>query len=228
MNVDPAATARALARQLLRHLPHPAALGIPAGRSVPAPGLEQRVLDAAASRFAAQGVSATTMSQLARDAEISREWLYRHYENRNAVLAALALREIQGLLEEVAERAAAADDVVESAVEAFTYVVAFARSHPVLMRVVEDDPGRIIRVAGDRGDTVLEFAVDTVATLLAAIGDVESAQAHLVGETLCRIALATIIAPGEMADPDVLAVYIRTLTGAILQPAGVPTSKGRG
>jgi AcrR family transcriptional regulator len=220
VNVDAAATARALARQLLRHLPLPASVGEVAGRAVPAPGLEKRVLDAAARRFAGQGVSATTMSQLARDAEISREWLYRHYRNRNAVLAALALREIQQLLEEVAERAVAAGDVVESAVESFTYVVTFAREHPLLRRVVADDPQRLTTVVGDHADTVLEFAVDAVATLLAAVGDVTPDRAHLVAETLCRLALATIIAPGELRDPEVMADYVRSLVSALL--AGAP------
>jgi AcrR family transcriptional regulator len=168
VNVDAAATARALARQLLRHLPLPASVGEVAGRAVPAPGLEKRVLDAAARRSAEQGVSATTMSQLARDAEISREWLYRHYRNRNAVLAALALREIQELLEEVAERAVAAGDVVESAVESFTYVVTFAREHPLLRRGVADDLlrlGLVNRVVpqADLDDTVADWA-DEVAS----------------------------------------------------------------
>lgn len=220
MNVDPAATARALARQLLKRLPHPASVGVNAGRSAPAPELEQRVLDAAAYRFAQQGVSATTMSQLARDAGISREWLYRHYKNRNAVLAALALREIQLLLEGVAERAAAADDVVESAVEAFSYVVTFARSNPLLQRVAEDDPARLTAIVGDHADAVLEFAVEAVGTLLTTIDNVPLATAHLTAETLCRLALATIIAPGELRDPDALAVYVRSLVTALLAPTG--------
>jgi AcrR family transcriptional regulator len=218
VNVDAAATARALARQLLRRLPLPGSVGASAGRSVPAPGLETRVLDAAAHRFAQQGVSATTMSQLARDAEISREWLYRHYRNRNAVLAALALREIQLVLEGVAERAAAADDVVDSAVEAFTYVVAYARGNPILQRVVTDDPERLAHLVGTHADRVLEFAVDAVATLLTTVGEVDPARAHLTAETLCRLALATIIVPGELGDPDAMALYVRSLTSALLAP----------
>ena len=162
------------------------------------------------------------MSQLARDAEISREWLYRHYKNRNAVLAALALREIQLLLEGVAERAVAADDVVESAVESFTYVVTFARGNPVLQRVVEDDPQRLARVVGDHADTVLEFAVEAVALMLTTVGEVAADRAHLTAETLCRLALATIIAPGELRDPEVMAAYVRSLVSALLAP--VPKS----
>jgi AcrR family transcriptional regulator len=222
VNVDAAATARALARQLLRHLPLPGSVGELAGRSVPAPGLEKRVLDAAARRFSEQGVSGTTMSQLARDAEISREWLYRHYENRNAILAALALREVQQLLEEVAERAVAADDVIESAVESFTHVVTFARGNQLLQRVAADDPQRVAAIVTGRADVVLEFAVDAVATLLTTVGEVAPDRAHLTAETLCRLALATIIAPGELRDPEVMAGYVRSLVTALLvpEPAG--------
>ena len=48
-----------------------------------------RILDAAHAAFAESGVGATTMTRIARDAGVSREWLYRQFANRDAVNAAL-------------------------------------------------------------------------------------------------------------------------------------------
>lgn len=225
MKVDPAATAQALARQLLRRLPHPGSVSTGGSRTPAAPDLERKVLDAAAYRFAQQGVTATTMSQLAKDAGISREWLYRHYENRNAVLAALALREIHVLLHGIAERAAAAGDVVDSVVDAFTYAVSEVRDHPLLQRIVESEPQRLTGTATVHGDAVFEVAVDAVTALLMTIGEVAEARARLLGETLVRLALATVIAPGALRSPDDLAAYIRALTTALLTTSVEPVPR---
>jgi AcrR family transcriptional regulator len=44
-----------------------------------APTAVDRILDAAARRFAEVGVDGTTMSSIAAEAHLSREWLYRHF-----------------------------------------------------------------------------------------------------------------------------------------------------
>jgi hypothetical protein len=100
--------------------------------------------------------------------------------------------------------------------------VTFARGNQLLQRVAADDPQRVAAIVTGRADVVLEFAVDAVATLLTTVGEVAPDRAHLTAETLCRLALATIIAPGELRDPEVMAGYVRSLVTALLvpEPAG--------
>jgi hypothetical protein len=135
------------------------------------------------------------------------------------VLAALALREIHVLLEGIAERAAARDDVVDSVVDAFTYAVGEVRDHPLLQRVVESEPQRLTATVAAHGDAVFRIAVDAVASLLMTIGELGEQRTRLIAETLVRLALATVIAPGALRAPDDLASYVRALTTALLDGA---------
>jgi hypothetical protein len=51
------------------------------------------------------------------------------------------------------------------------------------------------------------------------IGELGEQRTRLIAETLVRLALATVIAPGALRAPDDLASYVRALTTALLDGA---------
>ena len=57
------------------------------------------------------------------------------------------------------------------------------------------------------------------------IGEVAETRARLLGETLVRLALATVIAPGALRSPEDLAAYVRTLTTALLTASVEPVPR---
>ena len=64
------------------------------GTSKNADSLEarNRILDAASRCFDRVGVHKTTLADVAREAKVTRTTLYRHFENRDAIVVGVMLR----------------------------------------------------------------------------------------------------------------------------------------
>lgn len=160
-----------------------------------------RVLDAALARFARQGVRATTMSQLASDVGISRVWLYRLFENRDAVARALLEREGRRFLEGLA-RVVGAETPLEEAVGAgFEHAIVTLRGHELLRRVLAQEPEMAgAYLTADLGP-LLRMASEVVAGFLTDRG-LGKADATAVAETLLRLTASIVINNESAIDFD--------------------------
>jgi AcrR family transcriptional regulator len=224
-------TAHGLARQLHRLLPFDHLLpGERGGTSDPGPTAEERILDAALARFAEYGVGVTTMSAIARDTGISREWLYRHFRNRDAVVIAVTTREVSRLIDGLAEQAELADDLESIITEAFSYAVEFLGEHALLQQVLRNEPDILSSVLLDQGGSVLTTAVDVSVVYLTAIAPFETDQAVTLAETLVRLVVAITLAPQgrlDLRDPDELRRFGRSVVSALLPAAVTAASTAR-
>lgn len=164
--------------------------------------MAQRILDAAFARFAAQGISATTMSQLAEEAGISRVWLYRFYENRDAVIRGLLGREAHRFLVSLARHFDLSLPLADAVVEAFLFAVETLRGHELLQRVLLDEPEFAAPFLTTNSGPLLRIAGDAMAVLVAPMGAMEIADARLVIETLLRLALSIVVNNDAMVDFD--------------------------
>lgn len=206
-------TPQALIDTLQRLLPSP-----PRPRAAAGPTTEERILDAALDAFAARGVASTTMSQLARESGISREWLYKHFRNRDAVVIAVVHRELLRFVDGLAHRAWQADHVDEAVTEAFVYSVEFLRDHELLQRVLRSEPEILSPKLVHRALPTVGLAVETAAIYLKELG-FEPARAVVIAETLVRLVATITFAPVgqlDLAQPDVLRQYAATVVPAIL------------
>ncbi|MEQ6901658.1 helix-turn-helix domain-containing protein [Nocardioides sp. YIM 152588] len=99
-----------------------------------------RILDAAAGLFAAEGLGGPGMEEVAHAAGCSRATLYRYFPNRAALLGAFAEREAIAVLDEVAAArpGASPEGVVISAVACLAAV----RARPHLMAWYAGDGGQ--------------------------------------------------------------------------------------
>lgn len=212
-------SAHLLARQLSRLLPRDMRPRESRDASDPGPNAEQRILDAALGRFTEHGVGATTMSAIARDAGISREWLYRHFRNRDAVVIAVTTREVSSLIEGLAKSVENAPSVEAMVTEAFAYAVDFLRAHGLLQRVLSGEPEIARAVLLEPDGSVLATAVDVSVAYLMAVSPIAEADAVEVAETLVRLVLAIIVAPYgrlELNEPTALRHYIRGVVAPML------------
>lgn len=78
-------------------IPGTARAARPGGRTRD-PARKQRILDAAAELMAVQGFHAVSMEQIGEAVGITASAIYRHYDGKTAVLAAMFDRAIDGLL----------------------------------------------------------------------------------------------------------------------------------
>lgn len=184
------------------------------------PSAADRILDAAARRFAEVGVDRTSMSSIAAEAHLSREWLYRHFPNRDAVVAAVTQRELRRFIDGLALRAAGEADVVEALTDTFVYCVEFLRDHRIVAGLVDRDV-RLDSVGGrDQAGPLLAVAVRTCAGYLVELGGVEPTTATVIAETLTRLVGSTVVTPRadlDLHDPDTLRDYARRVVPAVVR-----------
>jgi AcrR family transcriptional regulator len=80
-----------------------------------------RILDAASRCFDRAGVPKTTMRDVAAEAKVTRTTLYRYFENREAVVVGVMLRETHHFRERILEALKDIDDVGEFIVEGILF-----------------------------------------------------------------------------------------------------------
>lgn len=215
---------QALVERLLRLLPRPPhPHPRPAGDRT---ATADRILDAALATFTEHGIAATTMSQIARDSGISREWLYKHHRNRDALVLAVARREAVRFIDGLAVRAFEHEDRTEALVDAFVFAVEFLRDHELLQRVLRDEPSAIAAQLASGAGPLVAGAVATAAAYLTAFGEMDDDAATRIAETLVRLVASTAIYPAgvlDLHDPETLRTYAATIVPAVLATAPAPT-----
>lgn len=179
-----------------------------------------RILDAATRRFTEVGVAATTMSSIAAEADLSREWLYRHFPNRDAVVVGVLQRELRRFVDGLAVRASDRDDVIDALTDAFVYSVEFLRDEHVLGSVLDRDVHLGAAEVRSHAGSLVGAAVRTCAGYLVDRGGKDPSTAVAIAETLTRLVGSTVLAPtGELDlhDPTTLRAYAARIVPAIVR-----------
>jgi AcrR family transcriptional regulator len=159
----------------------------------PVDATEARILDAALERFTADGVSATTMSQIAADAGISRVWLYRYFENRDAVLRRLMGREVARFLRDLGARNYGDAPLVDTVIDVFDHIVVTLRGSGLLQQVLVAEPEVIVPYLADSAGQLFRMAADAAARFLRERGDYPRAEAAAIAEALLRLTTSIVV-----------------------------------
>lgn len=181
-----------------------------------------RILDSALAAFAEHGIKATTMTRIARDAGVSREWLYRQFANRDAVVVAVAQREAGRFIDGLAVRAFHTDDLDTAVTDAFVYSVEFLRDHELLQRVLRQESELLTGRLLNEASPIVGNAVRAGAGYLSALGDLTVDEATMVAETLVRLGASAALSPVgalDLHDPDQLRRYATTVVPGVIGAA---------
>jgi AcrR family transcriptional regulator len=127
---------------------------------------ENALLDAAQQSVMAVGVRRTTLTDVARLADVSRMTLYRYFPDLAAVLKALMTREFSALIAEIGEEVAALPTARERLVESAVTCVERLPCHPLFQRVLDVDPDLILPYVIDRFGTTQRSAIAVFGRLL--------------------------------------------------------------
>jgi AcrR family transcriptional regulator len=187
-----------------------------------APGTASRILDAAMERFTRQGITATTMSQIAGDCEISRVWLYRFYAGRDAVVSALLGREAKRFLDQLAAVIDPERPVTEAVEAAFEFAVVTLRGHELLQRVLVHEPEVAAPFLTSGIGPVLRAVGDVIGPYLQAEAGMTPVAASAVSDTLLRLILSITLNNESQVDFDDARqrqAYIRQVIPRLVPPA---------
>ena len=186
--------------------------GIPAP---PDPALDP-YLDAAARCFARHGVARSSVQDIAAELRVSRATVYRQIGNVNAAVRLLLARELNRLLSSMPQDLALPLGP-QTVVDLVAGIVSFARAHPVLEKVLRDEPELIGPFLVTDLDELIGRVVTAVAPLLEAAmeaGWLARRDPAIVADWIVRLAISLVLAPPTRPLADHL--------GELLVPALTP------
>ncbi len=178
-------------------------------------------LDAAARCFARFGISRTRVPDVAAELRVSRVTVYRQVgtvEDMARLLLARDLNRLLVILPAAIDDTAGPDTIVRLVVA----IVDHARSHPVLSKVLNDEPHLLGPVLISDLGPVASRVADVVAPLLQTFmdsGRLARRDPRVIADWLVRQTVTLILAP----PPGDLRAYVAEL----LVPALTPTKERR-
>lgn len=172
------------------------------------------LLEAAASAFRDQGLHRTTVADIAKRAGVSRPTVYKHLGDRDAIAEALLGRELGRFLtalEPVLQRATSVRGLL---VEGLVFSVAYARNHPLLGRLIADEPHVALPWLTTQAGPVLGGAVAVLTPHLRRLG--RTAGAERVAEWATRLGISLVLLPhpAEGDGHDGLRRHVHDLVAA--------------
>lgn len=179
-------------------------------------------LDAASRCFARHGITRTSMTDIGRELGVSRSGIYRQLGSIERAARLLLAREVQVLVTRRLTAAIRDATGPETVVVLLVEVVGYARQHPVLLKVLADEP----EIIGPFLVTDLPEATAQIAEMVQPVlevamdaGLIARQDARALAGWLVRLAVVLILDP----PPQPLRPFLEQL----LLPALMPINGGR-
>ncbi len=168
--------------------------------------VRDRLIDAAESCLRDKGIRATTVSEVAEAAGVSRGWLYRHFPDKAALLGAAIVRLNDAYWGEAHATLAEVDGLARQ----LTAGIILGRSAydspgALLMRLRRDEPEEFAACAGAGVQGLLPDLATFWRPYLEAAqdrGEIRVENMHEASEWLARTVLSVTTVPGDTLDPD--------------------------
>jgi AcrR family transcriptional regulator len=176
--------------------------------------LRETIIAAVDELVRSRGWTATTMSDVATAAGVSRQTVYNEFGSRRDLVQAYVLREIETLIEEVEQRVRAnSKDARQALADAFGLFLKLASDEP-LVRVIVADAGdaELMRLLTATGRDVATARVGTLITEV--WPQIGIADAELLAESMARLAISHALLP--TAEPDETAAAATRLFGPFI------------
>lgn len=139
-------------------------------------------MDAASRLLDEGGQGAVTMRAVAAAVDVSHNAPYKHFDGRDDLLAAVAVRDYAAITERWRAIRTARTDVRDCLLDALEVVVVFNREHPARYRLLFGAPEVAVRseVLGVAAETALQVFTDIVIDCQRA-GALPSSRSHNLG-----------------------------------------------
>jgi TetR/AcrR family transcriptional regulator, repressor for uid operon len=157
-----------------------------------------RILDAAFQQFCQMGIRRSSMEDVARRAKVGRVTIYRRFESKDKLVAALMWRETRALIAQVQAAGRAEADPEDRFVEGFLVGMRAVRGHPLLVTLVSTEPETLLPLLTVKATSGLELARSIMAQGIRraradlGIPDVDSEQ---VAEIFARLTHSLMLTP---------------------------------
>ena len=183
----------------------------PTGR----PATHGRILDAVLDLLRDHRLRDLTLEHVAERAGVSRQTVYRHVGSRDGLLRDVVLREEARLADRARTAVGEADSLEQAVVAATTAMLEGVREHPLIDRLLVDDPETLLPYLTLGKGPVLSTAGTIVAELVRQYVPEGEAVVDDVADVLSRLVISYTIAPGERTPAEVGRLAARAVMGGL-------------
>lgn len=174
--------------------------------------MHDRILDAALTVMTRHGLARLALEDVAREAQVSRQTVYRYVGSRDGLITETILREEGAFLARVRAAAAGAPDLRRALEASIGAALASAREHPLLDRLLDSEPEVLLPFLTDGSGPVLSAARAAVAELLATHApQLESSDLALAADAATRLVISYAISPTTTTPVAELATHLAGL-----------------
>lgn len=172
-----------------------------------------QIADAALRQFELFGLVRSTMEDVARRAKVSRVTVYRRFPGKDALIDAVAMRELRRFLERLDAAIADIEDPGDMIVEGFVFTLHAVRTHRLLQRLLESEPEAVLPHLTVEGGPFIAAAREfIVARNLQLDPERDPEDASTVADIIVRLILSYLLTPQatvDLDDPDVARAFAR-------------------
>ena len=165
-----------------------------------------RILDATIAAMATHGIARLSLEDVAREADLTRQTVYRYFGSREGLLTAAVLREEAGFLDAVHAAAGEHADIRPALEHAFLAALRAARDHPLLDRLLATEPHALLPLLL-RGDGPLLSAARPALEALVRerMPHLTDPQIRRLADTGARLVISYAVNPPDDPIEDVAA-----------------------
>ncbi|WP_031464730.1 TetR family transcriptional regulator [Sciscionella sediminilitoris] len=159
--------------------------------------LREELLEAATRLLPEQGFTRLRMADVANAVGVSRQTVYNEFGNKEALVAAAALRTESGLLAEVGERARAKGTALEGLRDSLEWTIEHARANPLVAAALGAGAAADLLpfLTGAKSEPLLHSAAAVFANFFAEQTSLPMKKGRILAEQLFRLAVSHIAMP---------------------------------
>jgi AcrR family transcriptional regulator len=182
-----------------------------------------RILEAALTVMTRHGLARLALEDVAREAHVSRQTVYRYVGSRDGLIAETILREERAFLERMRAAAAGTPDLRSALEASIASALTSAREHPLLDRLLDSEPEVLLPFLTDGAGPVLSAARTAVVELLGTHApQLDGSDRDLAADAATRLVISYAISPST-TPIDVLAARLAALVvDGVVAVAGAP------
>lgn len=187
------------------------ALGLPAAPSA----VLDPYLDAAARCFARHGLRRTRVTDIADAVGVSRVTVYRQVGTVEDAARLLLARELERLVASLVPTLMAADDA-EGILSVIASAVEFATAHPVLSKVLRDEPDVVGAFVIAELPTLIERLLVLAEPVVRRLADLDGSARFditVLGEWVARVVVTMVVAPPREPPREFLGKMLLPVLG---------------
>ncbi len=172
---------------------------------LPTDGVGSRILDAAFEQFCLLGIRRSSMEDVARRAGVGRVTIYRRFDSKDNLVAALMQREVHKIIGAVHAAIARGTTVEERWVDGFVTGMRVVRQHRLLLALLSTEPETVLPLLTSKAGGGLALARTFMAQEIRRARkelSLPDSDADLLAETFARLTHSLVLTPATCLPVD--------------------------